>query len=233
MSASGDPSAERLAPDEVARFLRENPDFFERNAELLLELRIPHGDGAGAVSLVERQLELLRRRNAELRHTLEEYIDNARSSDELARKLNRLVTGLLSCPQPDERLRGLPGQLKDIFALDFVRLLLFDASPGPGARAGGLPATPREDLMAAGLSAVLKANSPRCGQYSSEQRAFLFGEQAPEVASVALAPLGPRGKLGLLALGSRDPDHYHRGKSTEFLGRVSAIVAVAISPDPS
>ena len=87
--------------------------------------------------------------------------------------------------------------------------------------------------MTEGLSAVLKANTPRCGRYSSEQREFLFGPDAVEVASVALAPLGHRGKLGLLALGSRDPDHYHRAKSTEFLGRVSAIVAAAVSPESS
>ena len=152
----------------------------------------------------------------------------ARASDELAGKLNLLVTKLLACRDPGERLRALPGNLSEIFALDFVRLLLFDAAPEDCADVPGLKATPREDLMAEGLSAVLKANAPRCGRYSSAKREFLFGGKAGDVASVALAPLGQRGKLGLLALGSRDPDHYHRGKSTEFLGRVSAIVAVAV-----
>ena len=233
MSPRRKASAARLTPEQVAAYLRENPDFFERHSDLLLDLRVPHSGGAGAVSLVERQLEVLRLRNGELRRTLEEYVSNARSSDELARKLNRLVTRLLSSSEPGERLRSLPGQLKEIFSLDFVRLLLFDVPPEQSAGVEELSATPREELMAAGLSAVLKANAPRCGHYSPEQREFLFGERAPEVASVALAPLGSRGKLGLLALGSRDPDHYHRGKSTEFLGRVSAVVAVAISPNPS
>ena len=222
-----------LSPKSVAAYLRDNPDFFERHADLLLELSVPHDGGAGAVSLVERQIELLRRRNEEMRRTLDEYVANGRASDELAGKLNRLVTKLLACPDPDERLRALPGNLREIFSLDFVRLLLFDAAPGDYAEVPGLSATPREDLMTEGLSAVLKANTPRCGRYSSEQREFLFGPDAGEVASVALAPLGHRGKLGLLALGSRDPDHYHRGKSTEFLGRVSAIVAAAVSPESS
>lgn len=233
MSPRRKSSAASLAPEQVAAYLRENPDFFERHADLLLDLRVPHSGGAGAVSLVERQLELLRLRNEELHRTLEEYISNARSSDELARKLNWLVTRLLACPETGERVRSLPGQLKEIFALDFVHLLLFDVPPEHSEGVEGLSATPREDLMSAGLSAVLKANAPRCGHYTPEQREFLFGKRAPEVASVALAPLGSRGKLGLLALGSRDPDHYHRGKSTEFLGRVSAVVAVAISPKPS
>ena len=220
-----------LSPKSVAAYLRDNPDFFERHADLLLELSVPHDGGAGAVSLVERQIELLRRRNEEMRRTLEEYVANGRASDELAGKLNRLVTKLLACPDPGERLRALPGNLREIFSLDFVRLLLFDAAPGDYADVPGLSATPREDLMTEGLSAVLKANAPRCGRYSSGQREFLFGTDAGEVASVALAPLGHRGKLGLLALGSRDPDHYHRAKSTEFLGRVSAIVAAAVSPE--
>ena len=233
MSPRRKSAAGRLTPDQVAAYLRENPDFFQRHADLLLDLRVPHSGGAGAVSLVERQLEVLRLRNEELHRTLEEYISNARSSDELARKLNRLVTRLLSCAEPGERLRSLPGQLKEIFALDFVRLLLFDVPPERSEGVEGLSATPREDLMTAGLSAVLKANAPRCGHYTPEQREFLFGKHAPEVASVALSPLGSGGKLGLLALGSRDPDHYHRGKSTEFLGRVSAVVAVAIAPKQS
>ena len=222
-----------LDPKSVAAYLRDNPDFFERHADLLLELSVPHDGGAGAVSLVERQIELLRRRNEEMRRTLDEYVANGRASDELAGKLNRLVTKLLACPDPGERVRTLPGNLREIFSLDFVRLLLFDAATDDYADVPGLVATPREDLMAEGLSAVLKANTPRCGSYSSEQREFLFGEDAGEVASVALAPLGHRGKLGLLALGSRDPDHYHRGKSTEFLGRVSVIVAAAVSPESS
>ena len=220
-------------PKSVAAYLRDNPDFFERHADLLLELSVPHDGGAGAVSLVERQIELLRRRNEELRRTLDEYVANARASDELAGKLNRLVTRLLASRDPGERVRSLPVNLREIFSLDFVRLLLFDAAPDDYADVPGLAATPREDLMAEGLSAVLKANAPRCGRFSSEQREFLFGKDAGEVASAALAPLGHRGKLGLLALGSRDPDHYHRGKSTEFLGRVSAIVAAAVSPESS
>ena len=222
-----------LSPKSVAAYLRDNPDFFERHADLLLELRLPHDGGAGAVSLVERQIELLRRRNEEMRRTLEEYVANGRASDELAGQLNRLVTRLLAGGDPGERLRGLPGDLREIFSLEFVRLLLFDAPPDDYADVPGLVATPRQDLMAEGLSAVLKANTPRCGRFSSEQREFLFGTDAGEVASVALAPLGHRGKLGLLALGSRDPDHYHRAKSTEFLGRVSAIVAAAVSPESS
>lgn len=217
----------------MAAYLRDNPDFFERHADLLLELRVPHDGGAGAVSLVERQIELLRRHNGEMRRALDEYVANARASDELARKLNRLVTKLLASREPGERLRRLPENLRKIFALDFVRLLLFDAAPDDCSGVPGLAAIPRENLMAEGLSAVLKANAPRCGRFSSEQREFLFGKSAGEVASVALAPLGHRGKLGVLALGSREPDHYHRGKSTEFLGRVSAIVAVAVSPESS
>lgn len=231
MNGSGDAAAKGLKPDRVAAYLRENPDFFDLHANLLLELRLPHGGGEGAVSLVERQLDLLRRRNEELRRTLEEYIENARSSDALASKLNHLVTKLLSCSGPEERLRSLPGQLKEIFSLDFVRLLLFDASPEMCAGVADLSATPRQDVMAEGLSGVLKASAPRCGHYSDQQRGFLFGEAATQVASVALAPLGGRGKLGLLALGSRDPNHYHRARSTEFLSRVSAVVSVAISPD--
>ncbi|WP_446831125.1 DUF484 family protein [Candidatus Foliamicus sp.] len=232
-SSDSPASATTLTSGEVAGYLRQNPDFFELHPELLLNLRVPHRGGPGAVSLVERQLEVLRQRNKELRHALDEYIANGRSSDELAQRLNRLVTKLLACTDPGDRLRGLPTQLRETFALDFLRLLLFDADPQRCAGAADLSATPRADLMAVGLSGVLKGDTPRCGQFSEEQRAFLFGNCAGEVASVALAPLGKRGKLGLLALGSRDPNYYHRGKSTEFLGRVSAIVAAAISPDSS
>ena len=233
MSADETRKPVRVGPGDVADYLRGHPDFFERHADLLMHLRIPHSGGDGAVSLVERQLDLLRRRNDEMRRTLEEYVANARSSDELARKLNELVTRLLSCPKPGDRLRAVPGHLQEIFSLDFVRLLLFDAPSGQRDAPPAVSATPRGNVMAAGLSGVLKANAPRCGHYTPAQREFLFGDQGEEVASVALAPLGRHGKLGLLALGSRDPDHYHRGMSTDFLGRVSDVVAAAVAQDPS
>jgi len=73
---------------------------------------------------------------------------------------------------------------------------------------------------------------PRCGQARDSQREFLFGSDANDIGSVALVPLGEKGSLGLLALGSTDRDRFHPGMSTEFLARMADLIADALVPAP-
>ena len=80
----------------VAAYLLAYPDFFERNATLLTKLRLPHLRDAGAtVSLVERQVEVLRERNQVLERKLKELVDVARANDTLADRIHRLSQRLI------------------------------------------------------------------------------------------------------------------------------------------
>jgi len=75
---------------------------------------------------------------------------------------------------------------------------------------------------------LFASGKPRCGQVRDSQREFLFGSDANDIGSVALVPLGIKGSVGLLALGSTDRDRFHPGMSTDFLGRLAELIADAL-----
>ena len=75
---------------------------------------------------------------------------------------------------------------------------------------------------------LFASGKPRCGQVRDSQREFLFGSDANDIGSVALVPLGEKGRVGLLALGSTDRDRFHPGMSTDFLGRLAELISDAL-----
>ena len=79
------------------------------------------------------------------------------------------------------------------------------------------------------FESLLQSGKPRCGQIRDTQRDYLFGRDTVAIGSVALAPLGPQGGIGLLAIGSEDADRFHPGMSTEFLSRIADLVAFALT----
>src|SRR5260370_42232873 len=87
---------ESLNDTSVAEYLQTYPDFFERNSPLLIKLRLPHLPDVGAtLSLVERQVEVLRERNQSLERNLKELVDGARANDALADGIHRFSPPLL------------------------------------------------------------------------------------------------------------------------------------------
>ena len=79
------------------------------------------------------------------------------------------------------------------------------------------------------VESLLQSGKPRCGQVRDAQRDYLFGKDSVEIGSVALTPLGPKGALGLLAIGASDVDRFHPGMSTEFLSRIGELVTYALT----
>jgi len=78
------------------------------------------------------------------------------------------------------------------------------------------------------FESLLQAGKPRCGQIRDAQRDFLFGKDSVEIGSVALTPLGPKGAMGILAIGASDAERFHPAMSTEFLSRIGELVAYAL-----
>ena len=98
MSTQPEYVEDSLTDEAVAEFLTQNPDFFERNSHLLKALRLPHASG-GAVSLVERQVSVLRQRDVKLEKQLKDLIQVARDNDVLSAKVHRLSIELLAAGQ--------------------------------------------------------------------------------------------------------------------------------------
>jgi uncharacterized protein len=216
----------------VTQYLETHPDFFERNGVLLAKLRLPHLRDSGAtVSLVERQVEVLRDRNQALERKLSELVGVARANDALADRIHRLSQRLIRARSLLETINALETSLREDFdARDSVLLLFMEQARGLEEPAGRFlkPADPA-DAVVKTFESLLQAGKPRCGQIRDTQRDFLFGKDSIEIGSVALTPLGAKGALGLLAIGASDAERFHPAMSTEFLTRIGELLANALT----
>jgi uncharacterized protein YigA (DUF484 family) len=221
---------EALSDESVRDYLEANPDFFERHSALLSELSVPHGSGE-AVSLVERQVSMLRQNEIKLKRRLKDLIEVARANDTLAAKIHELGLQLLAAKELGETVSAVEKAMRSGFGADQSILVLFgDPTLFEDIDAGRFfRVVPRESSELKPFDTFLEANGPRCGQARDSQRSFLFHDDCDEIGSLALVPLGENAQIGFLAIGSRDADRFHPGMSIDFLARVGDIVAGALA----
>ncbi len=214
----------------IADYLEKHPEFFERNLPVLAKLRLPHLRGGTTISLVERQVEVLRERQAASEARLAEFIRVARANDLLADKIQRLSRRLLRAASLQATVSAVEASLREDFDAVNSRLVLpgLDAALAPGVPDRFLRAVPSDEPALRSFETLFNAGKPRCGQVRDIQRDFLFGDEAATIGSVALVPLGDKGSLGLMAVGSSDPNRFHPGMSTEFLARMGELIAESI-----
>lgn len=225
--ARGLPAA-NAEEESIARYLQHNPDFFERHQALLARLRLPHSRGGSTISLVERQIEVMRERHAALEAKLAELVRVARDNDAIAERFHRFARRLLRATSRQTALDEIEASLRDDFDAFHSVLLLVGSTPQESTQR-----FPRsiasDDPNLKSFESLFASAKPRCGQVRDTQREFLFGSDANDIGSVALVPLGEKGSLGLLALGSTERDRFHPGMSTEFLGRMADLIADAVA----
>ena len=203
----------------VADYLALHPDFFERHPEALGAIDIPHPTG-DAVSLIERQVRVLREQNQHYRSQLEELVHVARDNDSLSKRLHQMTLALIETRSFDEVLNTLQDELRRQFQADAVEMKLFSREELDAHASEPGPAMFRD---------FLDKHRPSCGELPQEQLQYLFGSQAAETGSVALIPLQSSPLVGVLAIGSRDPERFHANKSVDFLQRLSDVVSATLS----
>lgn len=218
-----------LSEEMVHDYLGRHDDFFERNSDLLGSLRLPHNTG-GTVSLVERQVSVLRQKDLKLELKLKELLGVARANDALAAKLHKLTLALFAAADLKAVVESVEKALRVGFDADQSILVLFgdptlfeDINVGRFFR----PIERDGDALKA-FDTFLKGSAPRCGQVRDSQRDFLFGEGTDEVGSVALVPLGDHPQIGFIAIGSADSERFHPGMSIDFLSHLGDLVAGAL-----
>jgi hypothetical protein len=220
---------EVLSEADIHSYLKRHPDFFERHATLLSSLRLPHVTGA-AVSLVERQVSVLRQKDVKLERKLKELLEVARVNDQLAAKIHQLALRLLEAREVAQTLEAIEGALRTAFNADHSVLVMF-GDPSLSSHLNGgrfFRAVERDDPALQPFGTFLLGSNPRCGQVRDTQRDFLFGRATDEVGSAALVPLGRKCEVGFLAIGSVDAQHFHPGMSFDFLARLGELIAVAL-----
>ena len=220
---------EEISENAVHDFLQGNPDFFERHGALLGSLRLPHVAG-GTVSLVERQVSVLRQKDLKLERKLKDLIEVARANDALAGKIHKLALQLLAAENFSETLEYVEDSLRAGFGADQSILVLFgDPEAFKDTDVGRFfLAVERDDESLQAFDTFLKGSGPRCGQIRDSQRNFLFGNETDELGSAALIPLGKNSEVGFLAIGSVDANRFHPGMSIDFLTRLGELVAGAL-----
>ena len=217
----------------VSGYLEAFPEFFERNPQLLQRIRLPDARGGGStVSLLEKQVDVLRERNRLLERKLAEFIDVARGNDELAAKIHRLTTRLVHARGVDRVVDAVEASLREDFDVQRAVLVLFREDAALAARESPfIRLAERQGADMRSFESLFAGDKPRCGQVRDSQRDYLFGEGAVDVGSVALVPLGPGGNLGLLACGATDSRRFNPTVSTDFLARIGELIAAALVAD--
>ena len=227
MSQPAAPASEPAPPlskEEVAAWLRQHPDFLDRHPEVLEAIELHHR-AHGAASLVERQMQLLRDRNRQLERKLMELVEIARENEHLSTRLHHLALALLEADDASDVVNIAQDLLRDELKADFVTLRLIG---NPQAEETGLHFVPPEEPALARFEDLFHSGRPLCGRVSREQLEWLFGDQADDIASAVLIPLKDPNRIGLLALGSRDPHRFHPGMGTLFLGTLGELLARAL-----
>jgi len=206
--------------DDVARYLQENPVFFEEYADLLSQIYVPHPHGGQAIPLSDRQVMSLREKAKALEGKLAELIQFGEENDVISEKVHRLAVALLSARTLPTALHELYYNLREDFAIPHASLRLWR---GAGDRAEFRPSSAELRDFAA------KLDEPFCGPNANFEAAAWFDEAAPHIRSVAFMPLRELDEtFGLLALASEDSARFYPEMGTLYLKRIGEMVSAAM-----
>lgn len=227
--AKPDYDDEGLSAQAVHDYLATHPDFFERNPRLLSLLDLPHSS-RGTVSLVERQVSVLRQKDLKRKRQLRELIDVARANDVLAAKIHELTLQFMAARDLRTTVKALEEAMRSGFGADQAILIVFgDPEAFADLDIGRfLRVIEKKDACLKPFATFLNGSSARCGQIRDSQRDFLFRGDAGEIGSAALVPIGTGAEIGFLAVGSVDSKRFHPGMSIDFLTRLGDLVAGAL-----
>lgn len=216
-----------LASHQVAAWLRRHPQFLQQFPDLALSLVVPREEGPAA-SLVGYQLEILREKNRDLSRRLHELAANAQTNEQLALRTHQLTLALMRQDSAAGTLRAMAAALAEDFAGDQVRIVLFQAPPD-APQADWLQVIARQDPALSVFADAIASGEPVCGRLLPARNALLYGDQVDAVHSSALLPLEG---IGLLAVGSSDPNRFYPGMGTLFLRMMGQSLVTALSRYP-
>lgn len=210
----------------VAEFLEQNPDFFSRHADLLTKLEINHDSGS-AVSLIERQVFVLRDKNQRLESKLQELVTCARENEQLSRNILQLVVDLLWSDDLESLLSLVVDAMRHEFQVDFASVHLITDDK---ALCDELPQwyIHKDDVRYESIRKVVESNKPLCGRLTKEQINCMFVDYQQDINSAALIPLVSGENLGFIGLGGQSPDRFTPAMATNFLNQIGELVSAAI-----
>jgi uncharacterized protein YigA (DUF484 family) len=206
-----------LDDDTVREYLKNNDDFLQRHPDMLDYLHVSHASGS-AVSLVEKQVAVLRERNMDMRHRLTTLNANARENDRLYEQSSKLVLKLLEAQTLEQLNQTLQDSLCNDIGVDYATLILYGEDEGNGVRIQA------RDEVSARIGSLFRGHKSVCGTLRKEELGYLFPD-AGDSGSAAIAPITAGEPLGLVAVGSSDADRYNSNVGTLFLTHIADVIA--------
>ena len=213
-----------MKSDEVAQYLQDNPQFFEDYADLMSRVVIPHPHGGRTISITERQMLSLRDKNRQVEGKLAELLQFGEENDVISEKMHRLGVAVIAAGTFQSVIHTLNFHLRDDFAVPHFALRLWSR-----------PENTSELPEFAGVSQELQTfsetlNHPYCGSTAGFETASWFGAAAPHVRSQGLIALrNGGGTIGMIALGSEDPQRFYSGMGTLYLERLGEMASAALA----
>ena len=218
-------SIQGITEEDIANYLANTPGFFERHAELLGSVQLTSPHGQRAVSLQERQMEMLRDKIKGLEGKIIEMIRHGQENVAIADKLHRWTRALM--------LTGNAGDLPGVLVRELMHQFII---PQAGIRVWGAADAFADLAFAAPVSADVKSLAssltlPYCGINSGFEAAQWL-DDAATATSLAMIPLrhgATTDAFGMLVLASPDPTRYTADMGTEFLLRIGEIAGASLS----
>lgn len=219
---------EKISEHEIVEYLKTHPSFFEKHPSLLTSMTFEHNSGT-AISLIERQVVILREQKNEARSKLHTLIDVADKNEQLNRRFNALILALLDTQSFGQVIDFVQQRLVKDFDADQVSIRVLK---GTNVAPEDLPDAMKWDKSYLKMFATIIENrNPVCGCLPMDQLELLFSGDFEKIRSVALIPLvkDEQGEcLGLLAIGSADKDRFRADMGTLFLSHLSKVLSRVI-----
>ncbi|WP_440903246.1 DUF484 family protein [Catenovulum sp. SX2] len=204
--------------EDVASYLSEHPDFFQRHPDILRQMVIAH-ESNGVVSLLERQQQLLRDKVSKQEQDITRLIGTAKQNETIYKAFINLYMALLECPDSKQMIYLLRAILLEQIQLDGMKLVLFIA--GGDEHAANL-VQPR-NLFQEVLLQRLARDDYYFGRLKKQEMSLFFTDEQA-IKSVALIRLGGQKDMGILAFGSIDEQHFQGDMDTIFLAPMVKLI---------
>ena len=219
------PATPPITEEDIAEFLIHTPGFFERHAELLTAVQLTSPHGGRAVSLQERQAEMLRDKIKLLEQRLMEMMRHGNENMLIADRMLRWARQMFLVARPVDLPAVLVSEMRSQFSVPQAALKLWDVAEVYAGEPFAQGASDDVRSLASSLTA------PYCGVNAGFD-AVRWLDDPQAAASLALIPLragaaGPA--FGLLILASPDSQRYQAGMATDFLERIAELASAALS----
>jgi hypothetical protein len=220
MTAKVESDREIQSASEIENYLLENPSFFLGREHLLAEMMLPH-EAQGAVSLVERQVNLLRERNIDSRKRLNQFIETAKENDELYKKTKGLILDLLDAETLQTVVKTFHKSANHLFDIDGAQILLDQTY---FAKLVGVDKISTDQIKRS-TPWLATATESMCGQFREEECKLLF-PHARSIKSAVVFPLRYNNHFyGVLSLGSQRANYFDSKMDVIFIEFIVDVVA--------